>query len=482
MEGASRFDLVVIGSGPGGYVAAIRGAQLGLSTAIVEKDEALGGTCLNVGCIPSKALLDSSELYATAREGLAPHGITAGAVSIDIPVLMARKEKIVATFTGSVAALMKANGVTVFRGTGRLLSASRVEVTGAGGHSVLEAGAVILATGSVPVQVPSLPFDGKTVVSSTEALAFREVPRRLVVVGAGAIGLELGSVWMRLGSRVTVVEMKDQILPGWDSRVSQTLRRLLEKQGMGIHTGTAVTGLGAGKTGAVVRAKAPDGAEKAFDGDVVLVAVGRRPYTDGLGLPEAGVGTDPRSGRVVVDGKLRTSLPTVFAIGDIAAGPMLAHKAEEEGIAAAESAAGRSGHVDYGVIPSVVYTAPEAAGVGKTEDELKAAGARYVTGSYVFRANGRALALNQPEGFVKVLAEEGTDRVLGVHAVGPFASELMAEAAAVMAFGGSSEDIARTAHAHPSLSEVTREAALAAGGRAIHVPPARAAKERGEKA
>jgi dihydrolipoamide dehydrogenase len=331
---------------------------------------------------------------------------------------------------------------------------------------------VILATGSVPVQIPSLPFDRSVIVSSTEALSFPAVPRRLLVVGAGAIGLELGSVWLRLGSEVTVMEMKGQILPGWDSRTAQGLSRSLVKQGMKIRVATAV--VGARRSGAELTVTARDaaGAELAFTGDVVLVAVGRKAYTEGLGLDRAGVRLDP-SGRVVVDAKLRTTAGSVYAIGDIVAGPMLAHKAEEEGIAAAETIAGMPGHVDYGIIPSVVYTAPEAASVGRSEEELSSAGVRYTSGSYVFRANGRALALGQTDGSVRVLAEEGTDRVLGVHAVGPFASELMAEAAAVMAFGGASEDIARISHAHPSLSEVTREAALAAGGRAIHVPPQR---------
>jgi dihydrolipoamide dehydrogenase len=468
-----RFDVVVIGSGPGGYVAAIRAAQLGLHTAIVEKEQRLGGTCLNIGCIPSKALLDSSALFASARGGLSAHGVTVGSVSLDLPAMMARKAKIVDTFTGSVANLMKANGISVFRGAGRLAAADRVEVAGDGGLTVLGAGSVILATGSVPVQVPSLPFDGKAIVSSTEALSFAAPPGRLLVVGAGAIGLELGSVWMRLGSEVTVLEMKGQILPGWDGRTAQTLLRSLTRQGMKIHTGTAV--MAAERRGAevVVKAHDPAGAEVSFTGDVVLVAVGRKPFTAGLGLAEAGVRTEARTGRVLVDEKLCTSLPGVYAIGDIAAGPMLAHKAEEEGIAAAETIAGRAGHVDYGIIPAVVYTEPEAASIGRSEEELAAAGVKFASGTYVFRANGRAMALNQTDGLVKVLADASSDRVLGVHAVGPFASELMAEAAAVMAFGGSSEDIARIAHAHPSLSEVTREAALAAAGRAIHVPPVR---------
>ncbi len=470
MAERTRFDVVVIGSGPGGYVAAIRAAQLGLATAIVEKDETLGGTCLNIGCIPSKALLDSSELYATARDGMAAHGITAAAVSLDLAAMMARKAGIVATFTRSVASLMQANGITVFHGTGRLAAPRRVEVSGEA--APLEAGSVILATGSVPVEIPSLRFDGSRIVSSTEALSFPAAPRKLIVVGAGAIGLEMGSVWLRLGSEVTVIEMKSQILPGWDSRTAQTLSRSLGKQGMKIHVGTAVQRAETRGKGVSVAAKDASGKELTFAGDVVLVAVGRRPYTEGVGLEQAGVRLEA-NGRVAVDGKLRTTAASVYAIGDIVAGPMLAHKAEEEGIAAAETIAGKPGHVDYGVIPSVVYTAPEAASVGRSEEDLAAAGVRFTSGSYVFRANGRALALGQTDGSVKVLAEEGTDRVLGVHAVGPFASELMAEAAAVMAFGGSSEDIARIAHAHPSLSEVTREAALAAGGRAIHIPPAR---------
>ncbi len=473
MPKSDRFDVVVIGSGPGGYVAAIRAAQLGLSTAIVEKEAALGGTCLNIGCIPSKALLDSSELYVTAREGLAPHGIRAGSVGLDLGAMMTRKQGIVGTFTNGVSLLMRENGIAVFHGTARLLSSTRVEISveeGAG--ATLDAASFILATGSVPTELPFLPFDGKRIVSSTEALSFPTVPKRLLVIGAGAIGLEMGSVWRRLGSAVTVIELMSQILPGWDSQVSQTLQRLLVRQGLVIHTSTSVSGARSAKSGVTLMARDPRGGEMSFEGDVVLVAVGRKPYAEGLGLEQIGVQRDA-AGRVVVDERLQTSVAGIYAIGDLVHGPMLAHKAEDEGIAAAEIIAGLAGQVDYATIPSVVYTSPEAAFVGRTEDELRKGGRPFVSGSFVFRANARALALDKPEGFVKVLADAETDRLLGVHIVGPFASDLIAEAVAVMAFGGASEDIARIVHAHPSLPEVVREAALAAGGRPINAPPQR---------
>jgi dihydrolipoamide dehydrogenase len=471
MAGSGRFDVVVIGSGPGGYVAAIRAAQLGLSTAIVEKDAALGGTCLNVGCIPSKALLDSSELYARTRGGLSAHCIKVGQVGLDLSMMMERKTRIVHTFTSGVELLMRENRIAVFRGGARLVSPTRVEVSsGAAAPESLEARAVILATGSVPIALSSLPFDGERIVSSTEALGFSKVPGRLLVVGAGAIGLELGSVWSRLGSKVTVIELLPQILPGWDGQVSKTLLRLLTRQGIGFNLSTAVTGFKAAKGGITLFAKDASGAETAFDGDRILVAVGRRPFTDGLGLEEIGVARDD-SGRVPVDGRQETSVQGVYAIGDLTPGPMLAHKAEEEGIAAAECIAGKAGHVDRGTVPAVVYTDPEAASVGATEEALKKEGVEYVSGSFVFRANARALALEKPDGFVKVLADARTDRVLGVHIVGPSASDLISEAVVVMAFGGAAEDIARTIHAHPSLSEVVKEAALDAGGRPINAPP-----------
>ncbi len=464
----TRYDVVVIGSGIGGYVAAIRASQLGLATAIVEREPVLGGTCLNVGCIPSKALLESTELYETVRSGLAAHGITTTGVSLDLAAMMARKESIVATFDRGVAALMEANGIAVFHGTGRLASPTTVAVAGADGSTALEARAVILATGSVPTALPPLPFDGTRIISSTEALALRAVPRRLVVVGAGAVGLELGSVWLRLGSEVTVLELAAGVLPGWDTQAAQTLQRLLSRQGMRILTSAAVTGARPAKDGVSVVARLASGEERATDGDVVLVAVGRRPAVEGLGLEQVGVQME--RGRVKVDGKLRTTVPTVYAIGDLVCGPMLAHKAADDGIAAAENIAGGAGFVDHDLVPSVVYTAPEVASVGATEDRLRESATRYVSGSFVFRANGRALALARPDGFVKVLADAETDRLLGFHVVGPLASELVAEAVTVMAFGGSAEDIARTVHAHPSLSEVTHEAALAAEGRPINQP------------
>ena len=463
-------DVVVIGSGPGGYVAAIRASQLGLSTAIVEKEATLGGTCLNVGCIPSKALLDSSELYATALGGLSPHGIHAGSVTFDLKAMMARKELIVRTFTSGVAGLMKANGISVHHGRARVVSPTRVEVIGQGAPISLDAGAIILATGSVPVELPFLRFDGRWVVTSTEALSFSDVPKRLLVVGGGPIGLEMGSVWRRLGSEVTVVEMQPQILPGWDAQVAQTLGRLLARQGIDLRTATTVTAARVGKDGVTLTTRDAKGADVELTGDAVLVAVGRRPYTEGLGLEEVGVAGD-RAGRVPVNDRMETNVAGIYAIGDLAPGPMLAHKAEEEGIAAAQCIAGKAGHVEYNTIPSVVYTRPEAASVGLSEDAAKAQGVRYVSGSFVFRANARALAMESPDGFVKVLADADTDRVLGAHIVGPLASDLIAEAVTVMAFGGSAEDIALTVHAHPSLPEALREAALVAEGRPLQCAP-----------
>jgi dihydrolipoamide dehydrogenase len=493
-----EYDFLVIGSGPGGYVAAIRAAQLGMSTAVVEKDERFGGTCLNIGCIPSKALLDSSELYARLRQqtgggrDLESHGIKVGKLALDLKAMMARKQQVVEKLTSGVGQLFKGNGVQTFKGVGRLVASGKVEVNSADGKKqILSAKNIILATGSVPATLPIFPTGKDGFLTSTEALSLKSVPARMVVIGAGAIGLELGSVWARLGAEVTVIELLDQILPGMDSEISRRARSILGKQGLQIITGTRVLGYdkaGQGKTGksvtstagkgkagkgqaggVILTAEGKDSKKQRFPADAVLVAVGRKPYSDGLGLAELGVKTDERSGRVIVDERFQTSLAGAYAIGDLIPGPMLAHKAEEEGIAVAEILAGMPGEVNYNTIPSVVYTWPEVASVGKSEEELKQEGVAYNKGTFPFRANGRALAMASEEGLVKILADKSSYRVLGVHIVGPWASDLIAEAVAVMEFGGSAEDIARTVHAHPTLPEALREAALAVDGRAIHV-------------
>jgi dihydrolipoamide dehydrogenase len=462
-----RFDLVVIGGGPGGYSAAIRAAQLGKTVACVEKraGKALGGVCLNVGCIPSKALLDSSELYETALHKFAKHGIKADGVSFDLPQMMKRKDDVVRALTGGIAGLFKKYKVTPVYGTGKLVSGTKVAVTTDDGKTEeLEAGHILLATGSDSVELPFLKYDGKTVVTSTEALAFDQVPKRLIVVGAGYIGLELGSVWGRLGSKVTVIEYLPRILPIADGEVAAQVQKLLTKQGIEFHLETKVTGaavkagvLSAG--GVTVSAETKDGKKLEFVGDKVLVAVGRKPHTAGLGLAEAGVNTDPKTGRVLADKEFRTSVPTVSAIGDIIDGPMLAHKASEEGVVFAERLAGSKPHINYDAIPSVIYIWPEVASVGKNEEELKAAGVTYKVGKFPFLASGRARAMDDTDGFVKVLTDAATDRILGVHILGPRASELIAECVAVMEYKGSAEDIARCTHAHPTLSEAVGEAA-----------------------
>ena len=464
----TKFDVLVIGGGPGGYVAALRASQLGLSTAIVEQRETLGGTCLNVGCIPSKALLDSSELYARTTGELAEHGIVVGQPKLDLKKMHERKRSVVAKMVGGLKGLMKTKKVTVLKGTARLLGEGKVAVAGDGGEQEYEAPSIVLATGSVPIELPFLEFDGATVVSSTEALEFEKVPEHLVVVGAGAIGLELGSVWARLGSRVTVVEIMPEILPGWDAQVSKVLRRELGRQGIEFRLGQKVTGISGGKGRKQVAVQDNDGDSSKLPADRVLVAVGRRPYYDGLGIEALGIATDEKNARIVVDDRFATSVAGVYAIGDLIHGPMLAHKAEDEGIAVAELIAGKPGHVSYATIPGVVYTWPEAACTGLTEEQLKEDGIAYRAGSFNFAANGRAQAMSAASGFVKILADETSDRVLGAHIVGPWASDLIAEIVTVMEFGGSAEDIARTVHAHPTLTEVVKEAAMAVDERAIH--------------
>jgi dihydrolipoamide dehydrogenase len=464
---ADHFDVVVVGAGVGGYPAAIRAAQLGKKVAIVDKATRLGGTCLNVGCIPSKALLESSELYHDARHAFGEHGVLVGELGFDLAKMLARKEGIVAQLTDGIAGLMKKNRVKVIRGTARFLATRRLAVTTDEGEREIEADAVVVATGSVPVELPFLRFDGTHVVSSTEALAFERVPEHLVVVGAGAVGLELGSVWLRLGAQVTVLELLPQIVPFADGQLARGLQRALKQQGMDIRLKTKVTGAEVAHGRVTVRCEAEKGGADTIGCDRVLVAVGRRPYTTGLGLEAAGITLDER-GRIPVDEHLRTAAEGVWAVGDVVAGPMLAHKAEEEGIAAAELLAGQPGHVNPATIPSVVYTDPELAGVGLTEEQAKAEKRAVRIGRALFRANGRALGLGKVEGMVKLIADAKTDRLLGAHVLGPRASELIAEAVLALEYHASAEDLARTIHAHPTLSEVLKEAALDVDGRAIH--------------
>jgi len=461
------FDLVIIGSGPGGYVCAIRAAQLGLTTALVEKHSTLGGTCLNVGCIPSKALLESSDLFAAASHRFADHGIAVAGVSLELGQMMSRKQQIVTELVDGVAMLMKKNKVTVVTGHGVVTSPGRVMVRGESGEQQLEATSICLAMGSVPVELPFMPFDGERILSSTEALSFTEVPERLIVIGAGAVGLELGSVWSRLGAKVTVVEMLPTIAPFADKQMSGSLQRALEAQGLEFRLSTKVTAAKVTKKSVTVTVSNDKGETDELRCDRVLVAVGRRPNSGGSGLEKVGVELEA-GGRVKIDEHFRTNVPGIYAIGDLVRGPMLAHKAEEEGIALAELLAGKPGHVNYDAIPNVIYTEPELAMVGRTEAELKEAGIAFNTGRFMFRPNGRAKSLGLLDGMVKILADKETDRILGVHMVGPRVSELIAEAVVAVEFRASAEDIALTSHAHPTLSEVVREAALAVGKRALH--------------
>jgi dihydrolipoamide dehydrogenase len=460
----AEFDVVIIGAGPGGYVAAIRAAQLGLTVACVEREAALGGTCVRIGCIPSKALLESSERYVEAKGHLADHGVKVGKVELDLAAMHARKDAVVKANTDGVAYLFKKHKIERVHGTGRLGGAGEVVVETADGERRLQAKHVVLATGSRVAELRGVEIDGDRIGTSTEALAWDEVPEHLVVIGAGVIGLELGSVWGRLGAKVTVLEYLDRILPGMDAEIAKEARKVFGKQGMDIRTGVKVTGA------TVKGAKVTLSLEGAHDvvADRVLVATGRRPNGEGLGLEEAGVQVDAQ-GRVVVDERFATSAEGVYAIGDLIHGPMLAHKAEEDGVALAEMLATGHGHVDYGLVPSVVYTDPEIASVGRSEEELAAQGVPVRKGVFPFAANGRARAMARTEGKVKILAHRDTDRVLGVHVIGPRAGDLIAEAVAAMAFHASSEDVARVVHAHPTLAEVVKEAALAVDGRALHI-------------
>ncbi len=466
----TQFDLIVIGTGPGGYVCAIRAAQLGMKVAVVEKRATHGGTCLNVGCIPSKALLHASELYEEAGHGFAGMGIKVQP-ELDLGRMLAFKDEGVKGNVDGVAYLLKKNKIDHFHGTGRVLGTGQVEVTFINGErKPLEAKAIVIATGSDIARLPGIEIDERTIVSSTGALSLTSVPKRLLVIGAGVIGLELGSVWRRLGAQVEVVEFLDRILPGMDAEVARQFQRILEKQGMGFKLGHKVTGVSAlgGNGHSVTIEPAKGGAVETVEADVVLVCIGRVPFTEGLGAAEAGIALDERK-RIKVDAHFQTSVPGVYAIGDVITGPMLAHKAEDEGVAVAEILAGQAGHVNFDVIPSVVYTFPEVASVGKTEEELQAAGVAYTSGKFPFTANGRAKVNRTTDGFVKILADSATDRVLGVHMIGPHVGEMIAEAAVLMEFGGSAEDLARTCHAHPTLTEAVKEAALSVAKRAVHM-------------
>jgi dihydrolipoamide dehydrogenase len=466
------YDVVVIGTGPGGYVCAIKAAQLGLKTAVVEKRPTHGGTCVNVGCIPSKALLHASEMFMEAGHSFAALGVEVGKPKLNLKNMLAHKDQTVEQNVKGLDFLMKKNKIDVFRGTGKVLGAGKVSVAGEDGKTEeIETKNIVIATGSDVAGIPGVEvdFDEKVIVSSTGALEFAKVPGHLVVVGGGVIGLELGSVWARLGAKVTVVEYLDTILGGMDGEVAKQFQRMLAKQGFDIKLSSKVTAVAKTKKGASVTFEPVKGGDaETIEADVVLISTGRRPYTDGLGLAEAGVELDER-GRVKTDGHLRTNVAGIYAIGDVIAGPMLAHKAEEEGVAVAEIIAGRAGHVNYDVIPGVVYTTPEIAAVGKTEEELKKAGIEYKAGKFPFSANGRARASLHTDGFVKILADKASDRVLGVHIVGFGAGEMIHEAAVLMEFGGSSEDLARTCHAHPTMSEAVKEAALATFSKPIHM-------------
>jgi dihydrolipoamide dehydrogenase len=464
------YDVIVIGTGPGGYECAIRAAQLGLKTGVVEKNATFGGTCLNIGCIPSKALLHASELYEEAGENFGKMGIKVGKPAVDLAAMLKYKQGNVDANVNGVAFLFKKNKIDAFHGTGRITAPGKIEVKADDGKTqIVETKSIIIATGSDVARLNGIAIDEKRVVSSTGALDLTQVPQKLVVVGAGIIGMELGSVWRRLGAQVTVVEFLDHILPGIDGEVARTFHRLQQKQGIEFKLSSKVAGVDtSGKTLKVKVEPAAGGATETLEADILLVAIGRVPYTDGLGLEAVGVKKDNR-GRVVIDSHFRTNVAGLYAIGDAVAGPMLAHKAEEEGVAAAEIIAGQAGHVNYDVIPNVVYTKPEIASVGKTEEELKGAGVAYNVGKFPFTANARARANLATDGFVKILADAKTDRVLGVHILGPDAETMIAEAAIAMEFGAAAEDIARTCHAHPTLSEAIKEAAMAVDKRAINI-------------
>lgn len=465
----ATYDLVVIGTGPGGYVCAVRASQLGMKVAVVEKNATLGGTCLNVGCMPSKALLHASEMFEEAAHSFAKMGVSVSTPKLELPAMMNFKQQGIDGNVKGVEFLMKKNKIDVLKGTGKILGTGKVEVSADGKSQVIETKNIVIATGSDIARLKGIEIDERRIVSSTGALSLDKVPGKLLIVGAGVIGLELGSVWKRLGAEVVVVEFLDRILPGMDGEIAKQFQRMLEKQGFAFKLGAKVIAVDtSGKTLKATIEPAAGGAAETLEADVVLVCIGRVPYTDGLGLKEAGVALDTR-GRVQIDPHFATSLKGVYAIGDVVAGPMLAHKAEDEGVAVAEIIAGQAGHVNYDVIPGVVYTTPEVSAVGKTEEELKQAGVTYTVGKFPFTANGRSKVNQTTDGFVKILADAKTDRVLGVHIIGREAGEMIHEACVLMEFGGSAEDLARTCHAHPTRSEAIKEAALAVGKRAIHM-------------
>ena len=462
---SDAFDLIVIGSGPGGYVCAIRAAQLGLRVACVEKRETLGGTCLNIGCIPSKALLQSSENFNEVQHGFAAHGIMVESVKLDLDQMHARKREVVQANTKGVEFLFRKNKVTWLKGEGRILGAGRVSVAG----TEYETKAIVIASGSESTPLPGVAVDEKRIVTSTGALELSSVPKHMVVIGAGVIGLELGSVWRRLGAEVTVIEFLDRIVPTLDGDVARDFQRILEKQGLKFRLGSKVTKAESTESGVTLTLEPAKGGEaETLTADIVLLSIGRRVFVDGLGLEEAGIARDER-GRVQTDAHYATSVPGIYAIGDVRVGPMLAHKAEDEGIAIAEILAGQAGHVNYDAIPSVIYTWPEVATVGKSEDELKAEGVAYSVGKFPFTANGRARAIGNTDGYVKLMADKASDRLLGAQIIGPDAGTLIAELVTAMEFGASAEDVARICHAHPTLSEAVREAALAVEGHALHI-------------
>ncbi|MCH2546892.1 MAG: dihydrolipoyl dehydrogenase [Alphaproteobacteria bacterium] len=461
---SEQYDLVVIGGGPAGYVAAIRAAQLGMKTACVEKRGALGGTCLNVGCIPSKALLESSKLFAEVKLHGAAHGVKTSKLEVDLSAMMAQKSTAVQGLTQGIEMLFKKNKVTYVQAAGEIVDANTVKA----GKETLSAKNILIATGSDVMALPGVEIDEKTIVSSTGALTLDKIPENMVVIGGGVIGLEMGSVWSRLGAKVTVVEFLDRIIPGMDNDIAKSYQKVLEKQGFTFKLETKVTKAEKkGKAVTLTMEPSKGGKAETMKADVVLVAIGRKPYTEGLGLDKAGVKLDSR-GRIEINGHFQTNINNIYAVGDVVVGPMLAHKAEEEGIAAVENMAGQAGHVDHNLVPSVIYTWPEVAAVGKTEEQLKEAGINYKAGKFTFMANSRGRAIGQTDGFVKILADAKTDKVLGAHILGPDAGTLIAEVVAVMEFGGAAEDIARTCHAHPTLNEAVKEAALAVDKRAIH--------------
>ncbi len=466
--GKHQCDIAILGGGPAGYVAAIRAAQLGFQTTLIERRKTLGGTCLNIGCIPSKALLASSEHYAFAKHDAASHGILLSGVQLDLGKLLGRKDKLVAGLVGGIDGLFRKHKIQRLTGEGKVTAPGTLHVTVADGSTdQVDAKHIVLATGSVPSSLPGVPFDGENVVSSTEALCFSSIPDRLLVIGAGAIGLELGSVWARLGSKVTVVEFLPRIAPGFDAGAAEGLRKALEKQGLTFHLETGVESVAQKSSTLVTQAKVK-GEAIVFESERILVAVGRKPFLQDAVDKSLALALDER-GRVKTDAQFRTNIPGLYAIGDVIAGPMLAHKAEEEGVACVERIAGLAGHVNYGTIPGVIYTDPELAGVGLTEEDAKDAGREVAVGKFPFAANGRALATGATTGFVKIIADAKTDRLLGAHILGAGASELIQEAVSVMEFEGSAEDLARTVHAHPTLAEAVKEAALSAGGRPIHI-------------